>query len=82
MILSRPSSQTSLNLVSLTILVTLMLFGLFEAKFRGIRWEKVAKLCVTPQLLLQSFHCGPNLLLEIFQVYFSTICRNIKKILA
>ena len=39
------SPQIPLNLISLTILVTLSPFTLFSPKFREIKWQKRAKIC-------------------------------------
>ena len=64
------SPKTTLNLISLIILVTLRLFTQFYPKIRANKLQESDKTCLTLQLLFRSFHGSRNLILKDFQVCF------------
>ena len=49
-------TQTPSELISFTILLTLRSATMFQPKFRAIKYEKSAKICLTGKLLLRAFH--------------------------
>ena len=55
---------------------------LFEPEVREASWKKREKACVTWSLLFRSVHWGKNLVLKAFEVWFRTLFKKLKKILA
>ena len=72
------STKTHSNLISLTILVTLMPFVQFQPKIRAIKLQKCAKICLTWLLLFRDFHWGRNLVLKDFKFVLGRFFRKIK----
>ena len=61
------------KLIFLTILVTLRFFTQFQPKINDTKLQKSSKVYVPWSLIFRSFHRGPNLELQDFQVWSSTL---------